>query len=157
MKTLKKESIGIESKIRFDSERDNIIVDTWNVYTSNDVFEKVFGKKAKELKTYSKKKKIIKITSLDSKRTIYRIWNGAPLGSKTKNTIFLDKNAKYDLLNNKDSNTVTVVISKGTKLLFYWNHYDHMTRVSFKLALWSVILGIISFILGSISIVISLI
>lgn len=156
MNKVRKEELKIETVIKFDSERDDIIVDAWNIYTSSDLFVKVFGKKEKDFKNYSKKKKVIKITSLVTKHSVYRFWNGAPLGAKTKDTIFLDKNAKYDLLGDRNLNKVNVNISKGSKLCFYWNHYDHMTRVSFKLALWSVILGFISLLLGIISIILSL-
>ena len=142
----------IESIIRFDSEREDISVDTWNVYTSNHIFKEIFGKNEKDFKTFAKKRKVIKITSLDTNQSIYRFWNGAPLGAKTKDTLFLDKNAKYDLLADKNNNIANIIISKGTKLSFYLKHYDHMVRVSFKLGLWSVIIGIVSFIIGIISI-----
>lgn len=156
MKKLEK-TVHIETVIEFEDERDNIVVDTWNVYTTNDVFAKVFGKKAKEFSTYLKKKKVIKITSENTKKPIYRFWNGAPLGAKAKDTLFLDKNAKYDLLSNTSKNSdIDVVISKGTKFSFFWNHYDHATRISFKLALLSLILGIISFIFGIFSIILTL-
>ncbi len=143
--------MSIESIIRFENDREDIVVDTWNVYTSNNVFSVVFGKNEKDFDTYNKKKKVIKITSLDTNKSIYRIWNGAPLGAKTKDLLFLDKNAKYDLLSDKSVNSVNIVFSKGSKLKFYLNHYDHMVRVSFKLGLWSVIVGVVSFIIGIIS------
>lgn len=151
---MKKESksMTIETIIKFNTERENISVDNWNVYTSNHIFKEIFGKTENNFKTYARKRKVIKITSLDTKHSIYRFWNGAPLGSITKNTLFLDKNAKYDLLADKNKNTVNIIFSKGSKVKFYLNHYDHMVRVSFKLGLWSVIIGIVSFIIGIISI-----
>lgn len=142
----------IESVIHFENDREDIVVDTWNVYTSNHIFKEIFKKNESDFNTYAKKKKVIKITSLDTKKSIYRFWNGAPFGAKTKDTLFLDKYAKYDLLVEKNKNTVNIVFSKGSKLKFYLNHYDHMVRVSFKLGLWSVIIGIVSFIIGIISI-----
>ena len=142
----------IESIITFDSEREDISVDTWNVYTSNHIFKEIFGKNENNFKTYAKKRKVIKITSLDTRQSVYRFWNGAPLGAKTKDTLFLDKNAKYDLLADKNKNIANIILSKGTKLKFYLKHYDHMVRVSFKLGLWSVIIGIVSFVIGIISI-----
>lgn len=151
---MKKESksMTIETTITFDSEREDISVDNWNVYTSNHIFKEIFGKSENNFKIYARKRKVIKITSLDTKHSIYRFWNGAPLGVKTKDTLFLDKNAKYDLLADKNKNTVNIILSKGSKLKFYLNHYDHMVRVSFKLGLWSVIIGAISFIIGIVSI-----
>ena len=151
---MKKESKSmiIETIITFDSEREDISVDNWNVYTSSHIFKEIFGKTENNFKTYARKRKVIKITSLDTKHSIYRFWNGAPLGAKTKDTLFLDKNAKYDLLADKNKNTANIILSKGSKLKFYLNHYDHMVRVSFKLGIWSVIVGIVSFIIGIISI-----
>lgn len=150
MKKICKE-MSIKSTIEFDNSRESIIPDTWNVYTSNNIFEEIFKKKEKDFTDYKTKKKVIKITSKDSKITIYRFWNGAPVGAKTKDTIYVDKYAKYDLLLNKDQEKANLILSRGSKIAFYLNHYDHMVRVSFKLGLWSVIIGVVSFVFSIIS------
>lgn len=144
-------AMTISSTITFDNARESINPDFWNVYTSNGIFKEIFGKAEKDFKDYKEKKKIVKITSKETNHSIYRIWNGAPLGARTKETIFIDKYAKYDLLKDKNTENATLELSKGSKLAFYLNHYDHMVRVSFKLGLWSVILGAISFVISIIS------
>lgn len=131
------------------------IADLWSVYTSNDIHEKVFGEKAGSILKYPWKKKIIKITSKETKLSVYRIWRGVPAYVISKDMLYIDNNAKYSLINNRDNNDVDVVLSKGCRFWYYWNHFDNATRVSFKLGLISVILGIISLILGALSICIS--
>lgn len=131
------------------------ITDFWNVYTSNDIHEKVFGEKAGSITKYPWKKRIIKITSKATKLSVYRIWRGVPAYVTSKDILYIDNNAKYSLINDRNNNEVEVVLSKGCRFGYYWNHFDNATRVSFKLGFVSVILGIISLILGAWSICIS--
>lgn len=128
------------------------IKDTWNAFMSSDLHEKIFGKKAKYLTNYPWKKKIVKITSGETGLSVYRIWRGAPLYVESKDTLFVDDSAKYALIKTKEANRVNLVLSKGNRLKFYWNHFDNATRISFKLGLTSVGLGVVSLILGFIAI-----
>ena len=50
----------IESVIHFENDREDIVVDTWNVYTSNHIFKEIFKKNESDFNTYAKKKKVIK-------------------------------------------------------------------------------------------------
>lgn len=150
----------IKSVISFNNgDKEENISDSWNVYTSNHIFKQIFGKKVKESGTYLKKKKVIKITSHDTGASVYRIWNGAPWGAQSKDTIFLDDKAKYDLIDdeNKDKKTTKLTLSKTSKYKFYLNHHDHNVRVTFKLAVWSVIIGSVSFVIGITSLIIGII
>ncbi|MBQ0051467.1 MAG: hypothetical protein KBT11_05320 [Treponema sp.] len=142
--------MDIESKILFEDGREDLPVDIWNVYTSNHLFKEIYGKNVKNFGSFLKKKKIVKITSCDTKNSIYRFWNGMPSGAKSKDTLFLDEKAKFDLLAEGNS-SANVTISKASKFSFFWNHYDHSVRISFKLAALSMAMGVVSLILGIIS------
>jgi len=128
------------------------IKDTWNAFMSSDLHEKIFKKKAKDLTNYPWKKKIVKITSGETGLSVYRIWKGTPLYVESKDILFVDDSAKYALIKTKEVNKVNLVLSEGSRLKFYWNHFDNATRISFKLGLTSVGLGVVSLILGFIAI-----
>ena len=131
------------------------ITDLWNVYTSNDIHEKVFKETAGSISNYPWKKRIVKITSKDTKLSVYRIWRGVPAYVSSKDILYIDDIAKYSLIKDRKNNKIEVILSKGSRFWYYWNHFDNATRVSFKLGLLSVILGIISLILGGLSIYVS--
>ena len=135
----------IVSKFEYKNGKENeTITDLWSVYTSNDVYKKIFNKRLKNEKKYPWTRKILKIYSKDTKISIYRIWRGVPpFLQNSKDILFIDKNAKY-ALTLPNHNQADIVLSKGNKFLFYWYHYDNATRVSFKLGFVSVMLGIIS-------------
>lgn len=135
----------IVSKFEYKNGKENeTITDLWSVYTSNDVYKKIFNKRLKNEKKYPWTRKILKIYSKDTKISIYRIWRGVPpFLQNSKDILFIDKNAKYSLTL-PNHNQADIVLSKGNKFLFYWYHYDNATRVSFKLGFVSVMLGIIS-------------
>lgn len=148
-----KKKLSVESMICFENDRPSIDVSPWDVYTSNNIFSEVFKKKNKEFGSYPEKKRVVKITSLSNGKSIYRFWNGASKGSTSKDTMYVDVNAKYDLIRGCDSNCIDVSISKGSKFCFYYYHYDHMVRISFKLAVLSLALGCVSLVLGIIPLI----
>lgn len=62
------------------------------------------------------------------------------------------------LLSDKDGNNPTEVkVEMGRVFPFYWEHPDKAIRISFKLGLWSVALGIMGFALGICSLIISIV
>lgn len=130
------------------------IVDLRFAYTSNDIHQKVFGKKVKNIKKLPWNRRIIKITSKETKLSIYRIWKGVNY-IESKDILYIDDIAKYSLIKNKRNNKIEITLSKGSWFQFYRYHFDNATRISFKLGFLSVILGIISLILGALSICIS--
>lgn len=128
------------------------IINLWEAYTSNHIHKEVFGGKAKDVLKYPWKKKIIKITSKATGLSVYRIWRGVPAYVESKDTLFVDDSAKFALIKSKDDTTVDLILSKGSRIGFYWNHFENATRISFKLGLTSVVLGVISLFLGFIAI-----
>jgi len=131
------------------------IEDLRYVYTSNDIHQKVFGTRAKDIKNLPWNRRIIKITSKETKLSIYRIWKGVPAYVESKDILYIDDTAKYSLIKNKQNNEVEITLSKGSWFQFYRYHFDNATRISFKLGFLSIVLGIVSFLLGILSICIS--
>jgi hypothetical protein len=147
LKNVKHWSIMSEMSPNSSAEPEKII-NPWIAYTSNHIHEEVFGKKAMDVPKYPWKKKILKITSKATGLSVYRIWSGVPAYVKSKDTLYIDNSAKFALIKSKDDATVELILSKGSHFSFYWNHFENATRISFKLGLTSVGLGIISLILG---------
>lgn len=128
------------------------ITDLWHVYTSNHIHKEIFGARTKDIVKYPWKRKILKITSQETGLSVYRIWRGVPAYVKSKDTLYIDDAAKYSLIKSKNQNKVNLILSKGGRIRFYWNHFDNATRISFKLGLTSVCLGTLSIIIAFLTI-----
>lgn len=95
------------------------------------------------------KRGIVKIKSgSDPKkmRTIYRMFQGSNLKGVEKNIIGLTGTSMNILDNPKE--VLENNLSKGSKFCFYWQHPQHYVRVSFKLGVVSVLLTIVSLVIG---------
>lgn len=142
---------SVNSKFEYSNGYKEDITSNWYVYTPNNIHKIIFDKKIKEIPKYPWKRKIIKIYSEETGYSIYRIWKGTRPGTKIANTICLDQPSCFLLVNQLGDKT-NITISRGSKFKFYWNHFDHIVRCSFKLGFTSVILGLIALILTIISI-----
>lgn len=126
------------------------------IFLSNDTYEKIFGKKLKTSGSYPWRRGIVKITFFDDKemihRSIYRLWRGLNPNYKTKDLAYINVQGQIILFGAKsDGEVKNLILSKGTKLMYYWNNENSVIRCSFKLGLWSVVFGGISLILSVIS------
>ena len=154
---MKKKSV-IEDKMivltEFQKEhsRENIervFVSGNDVLLSQYTHQKIFGKYVKQLSQHPSKRLIVKITH--NKNSIYRIWRGA-IGIPSKNIVYIDKVGKKFLLNNEDyyendgktNKEFDITLSKGSLFMYYYNHFDNATRISFKFGFFSIILSLIS-------------
>ena len=145
---------AIKSKFEFTDNRTEESVDNWYVYTSNDVYKKVFGSELNKSSGYPWKRKVIKIYSKNKKCALYRIWRGCPRFVYSKDTLYLDKNAKY-LLSNNGEQEEDVILTPSSKFCYYWNHFEPSIRCSFKLGFVSVVVSVISLIIGVISLIVA--
>nr|WP_321297775.1 hypothetical protein [uncultured Sphaerochaeta sp.] len=143
---IKKEFQIETSFITSEGEKEKPVDEHWYVYTSNHIYEKIYNKKISKEAKYPWKRKVIKITSISTGCSIYRIWHGIFL-YRSKDLLYIDKTGKYLLIPNKETTTVELVLGKGSKLMFYWNHTDAIVRCSYKLGFVSVILGTLSIII----------
>jgi len=124
--------------------QDKILINNYN-------YKAIFGEKAKGI-TESKKNRIVQISFEGGKNKIYRqVVGGSNLGIN-KNEAYITPQSVNELDNPNKSNVI--IIMAGNKylyeLLFLWFHPLLTVRLVFKVG---VILGLISIILGSISIV----
>lgn len=87
-------------------------------------------------------------------RKIYRVWrSGNSLGVRS-NQILLDKQSAYYLIgNNSFGDFINLEISPSNRFMFYWNHFDSATRISYKLGFPALILSIFSIILAIMTLV----
>lgn len=133
-----------------------ITIDTWYVWTSNDIYEKVFNKTLKNQGRMPWKRRVVKIYSETSKQSIYRIWRGIPAYISSKGQLYIDREAK-NLLKYSDDNkqtdikTVPLILTPSRKHEFYWQHFSPEVRTAYKLGLISILLGATSLIISIIS------
>ncbi len=132
-------------------ERNGKIVDNWYVYTTPDVYEKLFNKKLQGKEKLPWKRRVVKIYSNETNCSVYRIWRGTFRTVLSKDILYVDRDAKYILSKNNDK--VSIKLFPSNKLLYYWNHFAPEIRAPFKLGMISLFIGFISLILGIISLI----
>lgn len=120
------------------------INDTWYCYMSSDMYEKIFHKKLKASKRIPWKRRVVRINSPETKVAMYRIWRGARAFAKSKDIVYLDRDACFMLSEKPDDSKVELVLSPSYKVFFYWYHHDPVIRVSFKLGFVSVLIGVVA-------------
>lgn len=134
----------IETAYKFtNSCKTEEITDLWTFSTTNEVYHELFGVHVNKQKKYPWARKIVKIHSKNTNLSLYRIWKGLPPFIEGRDILYIDKKSKQSLVDNNDC-FAEIVLSKGNKLFFYWNHFDNATRISFKLGFLSVALGVLS-------------
>lgn len=101
---------------------------------------------------------VIKISTPNGK-SIYRAYLGKK-GVKGfyKNMVALSPNS-IRLLTEKDGKedpkTIdSVIISRGSKFMYFWNHPYHATRISMRLGVWSIVLAVSGILISCISCII---
>lgn len=154
----KKKDSGKVSKeytIISEVEGKRILIDNWYVWTSNDVYKKIFKNPLKKHGRMPWKRRVIRIFSEKTKSSVYRIWRGVPAYMLSKDQLFLDREAKNILKCSGDGkeadDKVLLVLSPSTKHSFYWQHFSPEIRTAYKLGLISLLLGAISLFISIIS------
>jgi len=121
------------------------------ILINNNNYKVIFGEKAKGI-TENNKKRIVKISFEGGKNKIYRQVVGGSSFGINKNEVYITLQSENELDNPNKSNEI--IVATGNKylyeILFLWYHPTLTVRLVFKVG---VILGLISIILGSISIV----
>ena len=158
MKTIeKKYEICSEFKPSNANNADTILnqngkfVDNWYVYTTPDVYNKLFNKKIQGKEKLPWKRKVVRIYSKKTKCSVYRIWRGAFRTVLAKDILYLDKDAKY-ILTDTEAKT-DIILYPSNKFLYYWNHFAPEIRAPFKLGLISFLVSLVSLLLGIISLI----
>ena len=112
------------------------------VYAHSSLYQQVFGK-GKTLKGTNREKRYVKITSGETGQTIWRVFRGVPMGVASDGILYMDADSKYTLKGDETEN-VELEIKKSNVCAYYWHSPIVAERISFKLGLLSLILGIIS-------------
>ena len=126
------------------SDVDGEVLMTSNGY--NNIFKTTKKTAGSSLKQLS----VVKISA--NGQVIYRAYRGISAPDFLNNYAALSPNSIM-LLNDKDGNEPKEVeVSEGSIFPFYWYHPDKAIRISSRLGLLSLLLGVFSFILGCISV-----
>lgn len=131
-------------KLRFcrnDNEPDNTLFGTDSAYMSHDAHKKIFGEK---LDGTNRENRFIKISH--NNNSIYRILRGVPNNVLSKDIIYMDSDGKNILNNDSDdkNDKIELEITRASWFSFYWHTSNIMARISFKIGVYSIILGLIS-------------
>lgn len=138
-----KNTFTMKLRTHFEPVESDRNIGVENVYAHGSMYKKVFGR---ELKDTDRRKRFVKITSMQTKRSVYRILRGVPTGVESKDTLYMDSDAKSLL----GGNETEVKIKKCSSISFYWNTDNLASRISFRIG---VAFGIPSLVLGIISLV----
>lgn len=116
-----------------------------DVYLTSHLYEEIFGKSKKSSSNCQKQLSIVKISA--NGQSIHRAYKSTSAANFTKNYAALTTKSISFLTDSNGHETQVVTLSKGSCFLFYWSHPDIAIRLSFKLGLLSVILGLLSILL----------
>lgn len=130
-------------------EKNGKYVDNWYLYTTPDVYNKLFNKKIQGKEKLPWKRKVVKIYSKKTKCSVYRIWRGTFRTVLAKDILYVDRDAKY-ILTDTEAKT-DIILYPSNKILYYWNHFAPEIRAPFKLGFISLFIGLVSLFLGIIS------
>jgi len=113
---------------------------------NNSQYAKIFKQNLTDkggVKT-SKRNCVIKIRAKNNKTYIYRLFFGGNNFGIKKEQAFLTFTSlnELGLVVKKDSEEI--IVTEGCKLLFFWFHPNFSTRVTFKFAFFSLLVGLIS-------------
>lgn len=124
---------------------------TGTVFMQSNAFEKIFNKK---LKGTNRERRFIKIKSLETGKTVYRVLRAKTGSFELKDIVYADSETR-DILTDKSHNeSIELEITKSNRLMNYLHNYDLFDRMNFRIAAISFCLGIISLILGILPLVI---
>jgi hypothetical protein len=122
-----------------------------DVVLNSSAYQEVFRKTRNRSNKMKKRLAVVKITANGA--AIHRSFRAESAEGFTKNYVGLTPSS-LRLLNDKDGKEPEqVTVMKGCYFLFYWSHPDKAIRISFKLGLLGVLLGLSSFMVSVISLI----
>lgn len=119
-----------------------------SVFMSSKSYSSIFGESRSESNCYKRRLAVVRIKSITTHKSIYRKYVFSPkYEGLDDNNLALHPSSIRELGNNNEIVGSDVIVSPGSALLYYWRHPFHATRISTKLGVCSIILGILSIIL----------
>jgi len=108
----------------------------------SNVYEEIFGEKKKKISYRKKRLSVVKLTS--NGRSIHRLYYSVSTSDFTSNFVALTPNS-IEALYDADGNAPTYTsVEKGNKLIFYIQHPNYAIRISVRMGLLSIFLGVLS-------------
>lgn len=117
------------------------------VYCEGNDFSNIFGDRRANTK-YKRTPPIVKVTNPKTGHSIHRAYR---MGRNfPKNACGLSYFSILELINNDDdmAQMNQVVLSKGSLWKYYWYHPFHATKISTRLGVFSIALGLLSLIIS---------
>ena len=111
------------------------------VFQSNAYFD-IFGFTRKRSNTDKKRLSIVKISA--NGESIHRAFKSEAVDGIKKDMVGLTPSSIRLLIGKDGKNPTEVEVEKGRMFPFYWEHPDKAIRISFKLGLLSLMLGLTS-------------
>ena len=115
------------------------------VFQSN-VYSEIFGFTRKRSNTDKKRLSIVKISA--NGESIHRAFKSEAVDGIKKDMVGLSPNSIRLLSDKNGKNPTEVEVEMGGMFPFYWEHPDKAIRISFKLGLCSLVLGLISIVIS---------
>lgn len=137
-----------DKTLRLNIQHANV-VDGYVYLLSEDYYD-IFGQFKKKSSDGQKRTSVIKIKA-DNGKKIYREYNGSGATGFKRGMIALTPNSISLLDKIKNGQTIhpkKLILSPGLYLPFYLDHPDKAIRVSFRLGILSVLLGILSLLIA---------
>lgn len=125
-----------------DHER---ITQSGTVFMQSSAFAEVFNK---PLKGTTREQRFIKIKSAETGNTVYRILRAKTGSFELKDILYADNETRDILTSQKPGEMVELEITKSGRLMNYLHNFNLYDRMSFRIALISLFLGVVSLILG---------
>ena len=133
-------------------QKDDFHIDCESAYLHSSYYKKIFDG---TLKDTNRRKRFVKITNVESGKSIWRTLRGVPTGALSQGILYVNSDGR-SILEGSSSETTKLVIKKSCWLPYYWNTDNTAARVSFKMGIISFGVGIVSFLLGIVQFVMGL-
>ncbi|MBR6080547.1 MAG: hypothetical protein IKP60_10370 [Treponema sp.] len=145
----KKEPEDFILKCRFNynedaKQKDDFHIDCESAYLHSSYYKKIFDG---TLKDTNRRKRFVKITNVESGKSIWRTLRGVPTGALSQGILYVNSDGR-SILEDSSSETTKLTIKKSCWLPYYWNTDNTAARVSFKMGFVSLVISIVAFICG---------
>ena len=124
-------------------------------YFSPRAYLNIFCKTRTKVCRCKKRLSVVRITNPEKGVSIYRKYEYSPrFEGIGDNDVVLNPASIRELAGGEDNSSIVgkeVCVRPGCRLAYYWNHPFHATRISTKLGCFSILLTIVSFVIGLVS------
>lgn len=117
------------------------------VFLHRNDFKKIFGDRRGRMDKYRNSPPIVKISRKETGQSIHRVYRTDPdVSCKLGKCAGLTYTSLLNLsLSNEDYNHIgNLELTIGNSFVYYWNHPHHATRISMRLGVISIVMGAIS-------------